>query len=164
MDEDTIPDQEVNQEVIEESAQRNSQGDSADVNETVSADTTPLTQELISQNVSLVGRTANGLSHAFLRLELHEKEVTNTSGLAQYPHLRYVDLSDNQLVSIKEVGDLSHLLSLNLQNNVISKIPSNFDKKKYLQQLNLAKNRLQEFPISLPHLLFLNINGIFFSN
>jgi Leucine-rich repeat (LRR) protein len=125
--------------------------------ESINADQTPLTPDLISQNLSLIGRTANGQSHAFLRLELHEKDVTNTAGLAQFSHIRYVDLSDNQIVSIKEVDKLSHLLSLNIQNNLVSSI-TNLDKKKYLQQLNVAKNRLDSFPITLPHLLFLNLN------
>jgi hypothetical protein len=57
---------------------------------TIPADQNPLTTEVISQNLSLIGRTANGLSHAYLRLELHEKEITNTSGLNQFPHVRYL--------------------------------------------------------------------------
>jgi hypothetical protein len=57
---------------------------------TIPADQNPLTTEIISQNLSLMGRTANGLSHAYLRLELHEKEITNTAGLNQFPHVRYL--------------------------------------------------------------------------
>jgi Leucine-rich repeat (LRR) protein len=57
------------------------------------------------------------------------------------------------------VTQLSHLLSLNLQNNFLANLPAGLDNKKYLQQLNLAKNRLKDFKINLPHCLFLNVNG-----
>lgn len=56
----------------------------------VTAETLPLTTELISQNLSLIARTAVGLSHAYTRLELHEKEITNLNAISSFPHLRYI--------------------------------------------------------------------------
>lgn len=55
-----------------------------------SSDTSPLTVELISGHISLIARTANGCEHAFTRLELHEKDITNLANLGSFPHLRYV--------------------------------------------------------------------------
>lgn len=56
----------------------------------VTADSVPLTLDLIAPNVSLIGRTATGLSHAYIRLEMHEKDITNLNNLQNYPHLRYI--------------------------------------------------------------------------
>ncbi|KAJ3302314.1 Leucine-rich repeat-containing protein 23 [Kappamyces sp. JEL0829] len=125
------------------------------------ADAFPLTPELISQHISLIARTANGVSHAFTRLEIHDSEITNLASLQSFPHLRYIDCSDNHLVDIEEATGLEYLLSLNVQNNFISTLPAGLDKKKYLQHLNLAKNRLRDKDwtiTSLPLLTFLNLN------
>ncbi|KAJ3320321.1 Leucine-rich repeat-containing protein 23 [Boothiomyces sp. JEL0866] len=125
----------------------------------VTSETLPLTAELISQNLSLIARTAVGLSHAYTRLELHEKEITNLNAIAAFPHLRYIDCSDNNLVNIEALSNLEYLLSLNLQNNFISQLPASLDKFKYLQHVNLAKNKLKDFTITTwPMLSFLNLN------
>ena len=66
-------------------------------------------------------------------------------------------------MSADEVASLEFLISLNLQGNLLSSIPAGLDKKKYLQHLNLAKNRIKDISIpSWPPLLtFLNLNGRF---
>ena len=51
---------------------------------------TPLTPEIISQSVSVISRTGNGLSHAYVKLEVHGQGITSLDGLNEYPHLRYV--------------------------------------------------------------------------
>ncbi|KAJ3270404.1 Leucine-rich repeat-containing protein 23 [Terramyces sp. JEL0728] len=125
----------------------------------VTSETLPLTAELISQNLSLIARTAVGLSHAYTRLEVHEKEITNLNAIAGFPHLRYIDCSDNNLVNIEGLSSLEFLLSLNLQSNFISNLPATIDKFKYLQHVNLAKNKLKDFTVtSWPMLSFLNLN------
>ena len=50
----------------------------------------PLTQELVGQHISLLAKTGNGLSHAYTRLEVRGKGVTNIDVLESYPHLRYL--------------------------------------------------------------------------
>lgn len=54
------------------------------------SDSVPLTTDLISQNISLVARTANGLSNAFTRFEIHDSQITNLANLKGFPHLRYI--------------------------------------------------------------------------
>lgn len=60
----------------------------------VTAQSNPLTQEMISSAISLIGRTVEGNSHAYIRLELHQKEITNLSNLDKFPHLRYIVAND----------------------------------------------------------------------
>lgn len=50
----------------------------------------PLTSDMISLNLSVLARTGNGLNHAYVKLELHEKGITGVDGIDQFPHLRYV--------------------------------------------------------------------------
>jgi hypothetical protein len=50
----------------------------------------PLTQDLVAQHISLLAKTGNGLSHAFVKLELRAKNVTSIDAIEQFPHLRYV--------------------------------------------------------------------------
>jgi Leucine-rich repeat (LRR) protein len=56
-----------------------------------------------------------------------------------------------------------NLLSLNLQGNYLTSLDKGvLAGKKYLQHLNLAKNKLKELPpagVSWPILTFLNANG-----
>jgi hypothetical protein len=54
------------------------------------APSNPLTSELIAQHISLLARTGNGLSHAYTRLEIHDKKLTDIDVLENYVHLRYI--------------------------------------------------------------------------
>ncbi len=58
--------------------------------ERYAADAYPLSSDIISQRISLIARTANGVSHAFTRFEIHDTEITNLNGLNEFPHLRYI--------------------------------------------------------------------------
>ncbi|KAI8930289.1 hypothetical protein BC831DRAFT_440006 [Entophlyctis helioformis] len=119
----------------------------------------PLTIDLISKSLSLIARTGTGLSHAYTRLEIHGKGITNLEAIDKFPHLRYVDCSDNALLTIEALASLEFLLSVNVQGNQLRDIPPVLDKKKYLQHINVAKNQLQEFKIqSWPIASFVNLN------
>ncbi|KAJ1340426.1 hypothetical protein BSLG_004829 [Batrachochytrium salamandrivorans] len=125
-----------------------------------SHNSTPLTPELISKSVSLISRTGDGLSYAYSRLDIHNTGVTSLDTLETYPHLRYIDCSDNQLVDISTLAKLEFLLSVNVSNNKLRNIPEVLDKKRYLQHVNLSKNHLQEFCItSWPIASWINLNG-----
>jgi hypothetical protein len=49
-----------------------------------------LTAEIVGQHISLLARTGNGLSHAYTRLEIQGKSITNIDILENYTHLRYL--------------------------------------------------------------------------
>jgi len=49
-----------------------------------------LDEELLSKNLKLLARTANGVSFAFTRLEIHEENICNIDILQKFKHLRYV--------------------------------------------------------------------------
>ncbi|KAI9202928.1 uncharacterized protein BJ171DRAFT_600383 [Polychytrium aggregatum] len=118
-----------------------------------------LTAELVGQNLSLLARTGNGLNHAYTRLEIHNKDITNLDILENYPHLRYLDMSDNRISDIDALSSLEYLLSLDLHSNSLRVIPAAIDKRKYLQQANFAKNSIERIDVvSWPMLGWLNIS------
>ena len=45
---------------------------------------------MVAPCLSLLGRTGNGLGHAFTKLELTNQGVSNIDLLKQYKHVRYV--------------------------------------------------------------------------
>jgi Leucine-rich repeat (LRR) protein len=78
-----------------------------------------LTKELMAAGLSQLNRTLDGLSHAFVRFEAKEKELTNIEMIRNFQHLRHVDLSKNKLLHFDPLKDLSCLVTLNLENNLI---------------------------------------------
>jgi len=50
----------------------------------------PLNEELLSKNLKLLARTANGVSFAFTRLEIHKENICDISILQKFKHLRYI--------------------------------------------------------------------------
>ncbi|KAJ3386216.1 Leucine-rich repeat-containing protein 23 [Entophlyctis sp. JEL0112] len=122
-------------------------------------DTEILSAEMIGQHISLLARTGNGLSHAYTKLEMHGKSITNIDILENYVHLRYIDLAENSISDISSLASLEYLLSINFHSNKIRKIPANLDRRKYLQQANFAKNMIDSIEIvTWPMLAWLNLN------
>ncbi|KAH6567735.1 hypothetical protein BASA62_005950 [Batrachochytrium salamandrivorans] len=114
-----------------------------------SHNSTPLTPELISKSVSLISRTGDGLSYAYSRLDIHNTGVTSLDTLETYPHLRYIDCSDNQLVDISTLAKLEFLLSVNVSNNKLRNIPE-----------ESLDNSLIELTLqSFPELVHLEVRG-----
>ncbi|KAJ3351281.1 hypothetical protein HDU83_009008 [Entophlyctis luteolus] len=123
-------------------------------------DTEILSAEMIGQHISLLARTGNGLSHAYTKLEMHGKSITNIDILENYVHLRYIDLAENSISDISSLASLEYLLSINFHSNKIRKIPANLDRRKYLQQANFAKNMIDSIEIvTWPMLAWLNLNA-----
>ncbi|KAJ3197406.1 Leucine-rich repeat-containing protein 23 [Irineochytrium annulatum] len=135
-----------------------------------------LSMEVVGQNISLLARTGNGLSHAYTRLEIHGKGITDIDILESYPHLRYLvdlrrhcvtltapqDLSDNAIKDLEPLASLEYLLAIDFHSNRIKSIPASLDRRKYLQQANFAKNLISTIAVATwPMLAWLNLNGTF---
>ncbi|ORY53130.1 L domain-like protein [Rhizoclosmatium globosum] len=122
-------------------------------------DSEVLTSEMVGQHISLLARTGNGLSHAYTRLEIHSKNLTNIDVLENYLHLRYIDLAENAISDISALSSLEYLLSIDFHANKIKKIPASMDKRKYLQQANFAKNMIESIDVTdWPMIAWLNLN------
>lgn len=72
----------------------------------------PLTHDTIVPGLSLLCRTGDGLAHAFVKLDLKDKELTDIEALRKYVHLRFLDVSNNHLTDLSPLTSLAQLLWL----------------------------------------------------
>ncbi|KAK3702241.1 hypothetical protein QZH41_016769 [Actinostola sp. cb2023] len=134
----------------------------------------PLTEEMLAESLSLLCKTGNGLAHAYVRLDIHDKELTDVSILNCFIHLRYVvvvytvlpvfiyficlqDVCGNQLKDISSINSLTHLLTLKCDRNQLHS--AKLDELPYLQIASFANNKIMDTEgISHPLLEHLNLS------
>ncbi|XP_067051350.1 leucine-rich repeat-containing protein 23-like [Acropora muricata] len=102
----------------------------------------PLTEEMLADSLSLLCKTGDGLAHAYVRLDIHEKELTDVSILSSFIHLRYVDVSINQLRDISPLNSLTHMLTLKADRNLLNS--AKLDELPYLQIASFANNKIMD--------------------
>ncbi|XP_063065633.1 leucine-rich repeat-containing protein 23 [Engraulis encrasicolus] len=119
-----------------------------------------LNQDMIKEGLSLLCRTGNGMSHAFVKLELVDRGLTDISILESFVHLRFIDLSNNHLTDLTPLAALTQLLWLKLDGNQVKTLRGRLQPLHYLQWFSLAKNRLTDLEgLSFPALETLNLIG-----
>ncbi len=85
------------------------------------------------------------------------RKLTDISILKSYIHLRYIDVSNNNLKDISAISVLAHLLTLKADFNKI--VDLKLDKLPYLKQASFNDNRIKSIDIgSLPKLENLYLN------
>eukprot|EP00347_Sterkiella_histriomuscorum_P017186 403350341 len=106
-----------------------------------------LKPEQIAAGLSQVSKIHDGSSYAYVNLNLEEKELEELGDhLRLYQHLRFLNLSKNQLKDINEITYLPYLLTLNASENQIQDIgffESNTEALQFTQLVNLSKNKIQ---------------------
>ncbi|XP_058022848.1 leucine-rich repeat-containing protein 23 [Ahaetulla prasina] len=119
---------------------------------------TSLNEEMMKEGLSLLCKTGNGLAHAFVKLEVREKELTDITFIHNFIHLRYVDLSDNLLRDLSPLAFLRHLLWLKVDNNRLTS--ASIEELPYLQIASFANNHIKDtIGICHPRLASLNLRG-----
>jgi Leucine-rich repeat (LRR) protein len=117
----------------------------------------PLVSEVVGENLSLLCKTGNGLAHAFVRLDVKNKKLTDVSILNCYVHIRYLDLSSNFLRDISAINALPHLLTLKVDNNLLES--AKLGELPYLQVASFSGNSITSTEgISHPMLETLNLS------
>lgn len=118
----------------------------------------PLTDEMLKEGLSLLCKTGNGLAHAYVKLDVKEKELTDINILRGYIHLRYVDLSMNALRDISPLNCLTYLLWLKADQNQLTS--AHMEDLPYLQIASFAQNQIRDMEgIAHPRLERLNLIG-----
>uniref|UniRef100_A0A803THG3 Leucine-rich repeat-containing protein 23 n=1 Tax=Anolis carolinensis TaxID=28377 RepID=A0A803THG3_ANOCA len=113
---------------------------------------------MMKEGLSLLCKTGNGLAHAFVKLEVREKELTDITLIQNFIHLRYVDLSDNLIRDLSPLSSLNHLLWLKVDNNKLTS--AGMDELLYLQSASFANNQIKDTNgINHPRLASLNLKG-----
>jgi len=117
-----------------------------------------LTEELCGESLSLLCKIGNGLAHAYVRMDLRSKALTDISIISAFVHVRYLDLSDNKLSSLQPLSSLLHLLTLKADNNRLTSAA--LPQLPYLQRASFQNNKITSTEgISHPLLEVLNLNN-----
>ncbi len=109
----------------------------------------PLKPELLQKSLKKLSKTYNGLSYAYIELDLKEKELDEIGeDLSNFKHLRDVDISSNKFSHITPLQNSVYLVRLDASKNEIKdmeifNIP---EKLQYLQILNLKENKIKQVP------------------
>ncbi|XP_032110534.1 leucine-rich repeat-containing protein 23 [Sapajus apella] len=118
----------------------------------------PLTEDMMKEGLSLLCKTGSGLGHAYVKLEVKERDLTDIYLLRSYIHLRYVDVSENHLTDLSPLNHLTHLLWLKADGNRLRSAQLN--ERPYLQTASFAYNQITDTEgISHPRLGSLNLKG-----
>ncbi|XP_027699145.1 leucine-rich repeat-containing protein 23 [Vombatus ursinus] len=118
----------------------------------------PITEDTMKEGLSLLCKTGSGLSHAYVKLEAKDKELTDISLLSSYIHLRYVDLSGNRLSDLSPLNHLTHLLWLKIDHNRLQS--ARMSELPYLQIASFAYNQITDTEgIGHPRLGSLDLKG-----
>ena len=72
---------------------------------------------MLKNGLHCIGKTFNNARHAFLSLSIPDSGLNSILGLAKYKYLQNVDVSGNNLTSLKELSSIKHLIKLNASNN-----------------------------------------------
>ncbi|XP_041656236.1 leucine-rich repeat-containing protein 23 isoform X2 [Cheilinus undulatus] len=100
---------------------------------------------MISKGLSLLCRTGNGLSHAFVRLDLKDNGLNDIAAISTFIHIRFLDLTNNQLADLSPLASLTQLLWLKVDNNAVACFEGQpFAQLTYLQWLSMAGNKLTD--------------------
>ncbi|XP_051805011.1 leucine-rich repeat-containing protein 23 isoform X2 [Acanthochromis polyacanthus] len=123
-----------------------------------------LTQETISEGLSLLSKTGHGLEHAYIKLVLKDKGLndTNIAAISSYIHIRLLDVSNNHLTDLSPLASLIHLLWLKVDNNAVASFKGQpFAQLPFLQLLSMAGNRLTDIDgLAAPSLERLNLTEL----
>ena len=85
------------------------------------------------------------------------RELTDIAILNSYIHLRYIDLTKNNLRDISSLNSLSHLLTLKCESNKLSS--AKLDELPYLQTASFAHNKIKTTDgLNHPLIEHININ------
>ncbi|XP_015728255.1 leucine-rich repeat-containing protein 23 [Coturnix japonica] len=118
----------------------------------------PLTEEMLKEGLSLLCKTGNGLAHAYVKFEAKYKDLTDISLLEGFIHLRYVDLSENKLQDLSPLSNLTHLLWLKVDGNLLTS--AHMQELPYLQVISFTHNQIKNMEgITHPHLASLSLKG-----
>ena len=96
---------------------------------------------LQGQNICEIGSLSENYS-SLRRLDISFNALKSFKGIEQFPKLRDLSAYCCRLDDISTVGETSHLVSLLLQQNGITKFPISFKSLKYLRELRVDRNQL----------------------
>nr|XP_057939749.1 leucine-rich repeat-containing protein 23-like isoform X2 [Doryrhamphus excisus]XP_057939875.1 leucine-rich repeat-containing protein 23-like isoform X2 [Doryrhamphus excisus] len=143
MDEDDASDVENGEDNQEDNQEEEEEEEEEEEYEAV--ELRPLSQDIIIPGLSLLCRTGNGLRHAFIKVVLSDKGLSDIVAISNYIHLRFMDVSSNRISDLSPLASLTQLLWLKVDRNIVTYFQGQaFAQLAYLQWLSMAGNRLTD--------------------
>lgn len=66
--------------------------------------------DMMRAGISQLGKTANGSTYAYLKMNLAEKEIEKLyDSLSSYKHIRYLDISQNKITDLASIQTLKSI-------------------------------------------------------
>uniref|UniRef100_A0A3B5QFD9 Leucine-rich repeat-containing protein 23 n=1 Tax=Xiphophorus maculatus TaxID=8083 RepID=A0A3B5QFD9_XIPMA len=102
-----------------------------------------LTDWTIIDGLSLLCQTGKRLEHAFIKLDLKDKALTDIVAISSYIHIRFLDLSNNYISDLSPLAPMTHLLWLKVDTNSVTSLKGQpLAEFTFLQWLSVASNQL----------------------
>jgi len=105
-----------------------------------SASPSRLTLDKLGPGLSEVCRTVDESGFALSKVDIDGFGVRDISILQGYPHVRYLSARRNLLTNISTLTKMPSLVSADLEENYVAKLPA--FPNRYLQYINLSHNKL----------------------
>ncbi|RNA05683.1 Leucine-rich repeat and guanylate kinase domain-containing [Brachionus plicatilis] len=102
-----------------------------------------LDEELVTKNLSNLGRTADGTKFSYLNLSIPGLNLSDIACLSKFKELQTLNLSNNNLNDLSVLSELPFLLYLNVSNNKIEKL-FDFLPSYNLKEADFSFNRITE--------------------
>nr|XP_020460639.1 leucine-rich repeat-containing protein 20 [Monopterus albus] len=108
-------------------------------------------------------RSVSGNIHV-ITLADNEMKAISSKFFSTFTQLRELDLQGNVLTKLPDtVGEMKHLTSINLANNSFSIFPEKLIEIATLERINLEGNKITEIPVqklsAMPALKWLNVKS-----
>jgi len=117
----------------------------------------PLTHEMVKECLTQLCKIGDGLAHAYVKMDCKERELTDITLMGQYIHIRYIDISTNNLKNIDSISSMTHMLSLKADQNLLPSAA--LEELPYLQIASFSHNKIKNTEgINHPMLEQLNLS------
>ncbi|XP_008412041.1 leucine-rich repeat-containing protein 23 [Poecilia reticulata] len=118
-------------------------GEGEEGEETDKIQVLPLNKEIIIEGLSLLCQTGKKLEHAFIKLDLKERALTDIVAISSYIHIRFLDLSNNYISDLSPLASMTHLLWLKVDRNSMTSFKEQpLSEFAFLQWLSVASNQI----------------------
>lgn len=93
------------------------------------SDSKALSKELVKGGLSVLGKHPVLLKHSYLECKVNGADVTDITILSEYPHLMYVNMSQNKITNLDVLSQLPSLVQLDVSHNACTDCLSFVPKK-----------------------------------
>ncbi|XP_030752031.1 leucine-rich repeat and guanylate kinase domain-containing protein-like [Sitophilus oryzae] len=107
--------------------------------------TVSLTKKIIASGLSRIASCPEFYHYAYTKCVLQKKKISDIEAIRSYRYLQYLDVSGNQLTTLKPLENLPFLKYLDASRNLLSTV-LDFKAPFFLTVANLSRNKFEFIP------------------